>query len=163
MNLTERILSRWTGTGVRVVRFWRGEWNCTHILTCDIAHKILTENKVFSNYKLLLRPNSDLTKEITHNGETFVPMELLFMKQWGISEIPRGAKFQVTERGNPLGQIQSYFISYENLSYGMCFQVNTADFSQNAGWVLDKLHEWHFACGLDESLWIDLNTIKEKI
>lgn len=29
-------------------------------------------------HKLILRPLSDLTKEITHNGETFVPMDVLF-------------------------------------------------------------------------------------
>lgn len=31
----------------------------------------------YEHFKLILRPLSDLTKEITHNGETFVPIERL--------------------------------------------------------------------------------------
>ncbi|MVW92441.1 hypothetical protein FCL53_10740 [Elizabethkingia meningoseptica] len=34
--------------------------------------------KSISEFKPIIRPMSDLTKEITHNGETFVPSDILF-------------------------------------------------------------------------------------
>jgi hypothetical protein len=39
---------------------------------------------VSKNFRLCLRPISDLTREITHNGETFVPIKkLCWVEKWG--------------------------------------------------------------------------------
>lgn len=45
---------------------------------CVIDLQMVAKHGVgLANYRMCLRPLSDLTREITHNGETFVPMEKL--------------------------------------------------------------------------------------
>ncbi|KUY28047.1 hypothetical protein [Elizabethkingia ursingii] len=45
--------------------------NCHNTTT----HKCISLESMLTDYKMCLRPMSDLTKEITHNGETFVPLK----------------------------------------------------------------------------------------
>ena len=73
-------------------------------------------------FKMHLRPMSDLTKEITHNGETFVPARVL----WSV-EIKEEEAFDV------YGTIPEYWksnceIKLKHLSYG----------------DVQKLISWHF-------------------
>ncbi|HFK5584493.1 TPA: hypothetical protein ACGZ92_000676 [Elizabethkingia anophelis] len=44
--------------------------NCHNTTT----HKCISLESMLTDYKMCLRPMSDLTKEITHNGETFIPL-----------------------------------------------------------------------------------------
>ena len=55
-----------------------GEWidNVT-FLTPRLLYDFAKENGKYRNLKLYLRPLSQLTEEIKHNGERFVPTELL--------------------------------------------------------------------------------------
>lgn len=46
--------------------------------TTNIACYVAIDNVVANNFKPILRPLSDLTKPIQHNGEEFVPLMLLF-------------------------------------------------------------------------------------
>lgn len=45
-----------------------------------------------TNSKIILRPLSDLTKEITYNGETFVPIEEI--KRLGLGSLPRSLDYK---------------------------------------------------------------------
>lgn len=59
---------------------------------CNFTHKYGFTGKNFGigNFKPILRPLSDLTKEIEHNGEKFVALEKL--KGNGIYHYPDGFK-----------------------------------------------------------------------
>ncbi len=158
MNLTERDLSRWTGTGVKCLR--NGDvYNIT--LSSDVinhAERLISFYYLtkFNEYKLLLRPNSDLTKPITHNGETFVPIVRLFeMLCVRYNKSDKVLKCEVKTFSDRIEAVSISGFAY--------LKINTLCFDENPYWILNQLHEWHFACGLDEGLWIDLNTITKEI
>lgn len=83
--------------------------------------------------KLILRPISDLTSEITHNGETFVPNERM------LSDLS-------VDR-------ESIHYLMEMFEVGIGYQVEWQ--------IIQKLHSWHFdTFGLIEAgLAIDINTL----
>lgn len=87
--------------------------------------------------KLILRPLSELTKEIEHNGEGFVPAEYL------------------------TAQYGSYSTVCEWI---YLYRRGVKDISEAPYVVLKKLFEWHFdVFGLIESgLAIDINSIEGK-
>lgn len=82
----------------------------------------------YHEFKILLRPMSDLTKEIEHNGEKFVPSELLELKGW----------------------------IYSNWDNEMYYDPEDGDPTLSDSLKLATLlAEWHFNyMNLDESLWI---------
>ena len=86
--------------------------------------------------KPILRPLSDLTKEIEHNGEKFVPIEWLEDKYYTL-DLHKQCKRLLEEDG-------------ENWIY------------QSDYMLVEHLFEWHFdAFGLiKQGLAIDLNTLK---
>jgi hypothetical protein len=99
------------------------------------------------SFKPLLRPLSDLTKPITHNGETFVPME------W----------FEIGDDNNDSLEYDHGNIklirSLESLAKnGFVNDVKYLPFG-----VIEKLLEWHFDIFsfLSNNLAIDLNTIQQ--
>ncbi|MCT4238497.1 hypothetical protein HZP42_19675 [Elizabethkingia anophelis] len=62
--------------GNKIIEDW-GLKNCSDYPVSEYCDGI-TYGRTLQEIKLLLRPMSDLTKEITHNGETFVPADILF-------------------------------------------------------------------------------------
>ena len=86
--------------------------------------------------KPILRPLSDLTKEIEHNGERFVPMHIFFQENGGGYE-----KYE-------------YFETHELFTYTQLKSLYFTD--------AQKLFEWHFdVFGLiDEGLATDINKLK---
>jgi len=90
--------------------------------------------------KPILHPLSDLTKEITHNGETFVPMEKLQ------NILDFDDDFEFTE------ELQ---ILLHNTEVTYYFPPNF--FLQ----FYNKLYEWHFDIHglIDKNLAIDINTL----
>ena len=88
------------------------------------------------DFKLCLRNLYDLTKEIEHNGERFVPIERLAFEF----------------------RLQMYqFIDgafYDN-NYRRYLDIKEMPFV-----VVLKLISWHFAIGLDENDYIDVNTLE---
>lgn len=104
------------------------------------------------NLKPLLRPLSDLTKEIDMNGERFVPMNRL-------TEIFGGRDIKFDGK--------CFYVTRETASFEEHKTVNKQDvipthFSQYD--AFQKLFEWHFdVFGLIENgLAIDINTINEE-
>lgn len=70
----------------------------------------------------ILRPLSDLTKPITHNGEMFVPAEVLFKNE----------------------------ICLENSVWNIVERLIKYGIAQERFWVIQQLIEWHFNL-MDES------------
>jgi len=89
---------------------------------------------IIQGNKLILRPLSDLTKEIDHNGARFVPSQYWSDAPWDMLNMTLGTLYQYLR--DP-----GFFLPY------MAWQ---------------KLFEWHFdAFGLiEQGLAIDINTIK---
>jgi len=116
----------------------------------------------FSEFKPLLRPLSDLTKEIEHNGETIIPLQ----------ELSKIMLLKV--------ECHIFMGDYIDLGHGYSFHFNKKEVNfecrkgfRGEKWdeqcyvpnqlkMFDKLHEWHFDTRglIDNNLAIDINTIK---
>ncbi len=92
-------------------------------------------------YKPILRPLSDLTKEIEHNGEKFVPIE--YFSEHYTDHLVRFEK-------------PDYIILEDD--YSISQNVLGAPLA-----IIEKLYEWHFDIyGLIENgLAIDINTLEK--
>lgn len=104
-----------------------------------------------SDYHVILHPLSDLTKEIEHGGEKFVPIVEL-AKMAGLNGVIDYA-----------GHRFLYLKEWKSFVYQK--ECGTPYFSQevvkNQFDLFLKLIEWHFALGLDENDYIDINTLNE--
>lgn len=101
--------------------------------------------------KPYLYPLSDLTKEIEHNNELFIPAKHLFY-DWR-----RNLDLKMDFRG---GQLCELWLDYPD--------SNSRDYVQESTVTLDewfKLFEWHFdVFGLiEKGLAIDINTLENEI
>lgn len=78
MKLELKHLAPYLPYGIKVMNGYSRE---IHVIENghDIDHVMYSYNKNLK-HKILLRPLSDLTKEIEHNGEKFVPIERLSVK-----------------------------------------------------------------------------------
>ena len=124
-----------------------------------------------SEYKPLLRPLSDLTKQIEHNGETFVPV-IELAKLMNMAD-PKDFKIldDVTEDGTRrLGccWFKEQHLFWYDPEY-RCFEYETTEsfvsFNTCASNQLDmfkKLYSWHFDLDglIEKGLAIDINTVK---
>jgi hypothetical protein len=132
--------------------------------------------------KPILRPLSDLTKEIQHNGEKFVPiLELRCIEQgnWDGDEFILDHT-QIIDYGVRKGDNNCYWVEWKDgLSQTQSFSFKDRDFSRF--WITDrnkfggisycilnnryllfqKLFEWHFDVFglLENNLAIDINTL----
>lgn len=88
-------------------------------------------------FKPILRPLVDLAKEITHNGETFIPVDILFPKNEYDTDFDRR-------------------VAIECLNLQSAIHFSCTYFS-----VVQKLISWHFdVFGLiDKGLAVDINTL----
>lgn len=135
--------------------------------TADFSNNCGYTNKSLGEVKPILRPMSDLTKEITHRGEKFVPLVELakialrdaiakryyndvdFVIKNDYVEIHGHYKFRYTHRG----------------SFEMCRTIS--DFDEltclHQCEIFDKLNEWMFDYRglISAGLAIDVNTLPE--
>ena len=129
--------------GLKVVVNGKSNVTGEFVYTLYSAYNDTTVIEVFGEsnfktdmYKPILRP-LDLTKEIEHNGEKFVPIERLAFEF----------------------RLQMYqFIDgafYDN-NYRRYLDIKEMPFV-----VVLKLIEWKFAVGLDKNDYIDVNTMNE--
>lgn len=128
---------------------------------------VINDCKHLNNIKLHLRPLSDLTKEITVNGETFVPILSLAKASdpfysWEISKksLFHKSAFCHSYTGRVSFSINTDFkklYSFNTSINGQFIQTN------NPHLVYQKLLEWHFDIfGLiPAGLAIDINTLNE--
>ena len=137
--------------------------------------------KEFSNVTPILHPLSDLTKEITHKGETFIPIvELLKMEQsLGLKyarinhnvtkidthESSEGNTYQV-EYTEPYSNMEDGLIQFSySERYRRFGKVMFKPYRQALGVgfqfdMFQKLIEWHFNLMDESELFIDVNTIE---
>lgn len=100
-------------------------------------------------YKPILRPLSDLTKEIEVNGKKFVPIvELLKIIH------PKDYNNEIVH--STVGFPSAWYKNNALLSQ----TIWTNDLDKTPYWIIEKLLEWHFdVFGLiDKGLAIDMNT-----
>jgi len=104
---------------------------------------VMDDIKYSRSVEPILRPLSDLTKEIEVNGEKFVPLNYLqdkvFMCEVSEFEITKSLDFEV---------------KCEELFY-----ISFYDMKQ----MIEKLYEWHFDIHglIENNLAIDINTINQ--
>ena len=96
----------------------------------------------YNNVMPILRPLSDLTKEIEHNGERFTPSKVLTKENIG------------GDMSFPVNGIANYKVEneYERVTVETTIRV------------LDLLYEWHFdVFGLiEKGLAIDINSLRDE-
>ena len=102
----------------------------------------------------ILHPLSDLTKEIEHNGEKFVPIYELFniqFKDTAHVEYIRNMYFIETNN----------FINASHYSTSEESSFNKRNIKLNNYWKIEKLYEWHFDIDglIEKGLAIDINTL----
>ena len=99
----------------------------------------LKMQKCISHIKPILRPLSDLTKEIEVNGEKFVPNDLLDVDSCGV---------WINDANNQV-----------MISQIDCHSIYAIDIYNN---IIQKLLEWHFDIFwlIPNGLAIDINTLK---
>ncbi len=136
----------------------------------DLETSILTA----SNYSFLidrhnaipiLRPLSDLTKEIEYNGERFVPiLALLNYVRYGLD----GLDTYYNDKDN----LESYVISEYKNSIS-CYEKYNDDKTLNIAtdheiffepyYIIEKLLEWHFDIFslIPQNLAVDINTLNK--
>lgn len=130
-QLTIEHLAAYLPYGVKVVPIFGGY----AILDVENIGRVLVSDKPI---KPVLRPLSDLIKTITHNGETFVPIDVIFKLRQGYTD----------------------WLTFEKESWikkhGTSGFIGRVPHS-----IIKMLHSWHFdTFGLIEAgLAIDINTL----
>jgi len=143
---------------------------CTDCATFEMSkHYYLTDIEDNEcEIKPILRPLSDLTKEIEHNGEKFVPI-LVLASFLGLKNLGRYDTDGVIEYGYEQkfhDDSQRYVVDYfKDGQLGIWYDTKDGlpiDTYSSLS-VINKLLEWHFDIfGLiDKALAIDINTIKK--
>lgn len=152
-------------------------------ITYRIGRKGLQTHYSTNGFKPLLRPLSDLTKSISHNGETFVPLVKLFGYSRGTFDfeakyVNTMASFEI--QLEMLGY-RNYFFSFRkdlgndvriDESFSHRFFCESRDLYQddliveevkNQHYLFQKLAEWHFDIFnlIENNLAIDINTIQQ--
>ena len=105
--------------------------------TKTVGHNHLIYNGLLlSKHLLVLRPLSDLTKEIEHNGKRFVPIDVIY-QMWYENNLGEFSKSIILQKIQLFINKMPYFI-------------------------IKKLHEWHFDTEnlISRKLAIDINQIK---
>ena len=94
-----------------------------------------------SNFKPILRPLSQLTQEIEHNGGKFVPIvELLKIKNKTWFKEHENTRYQEIDFND------SYNISSACFAYMATknIEIWKHDLKNQPYWIIEKLFEWHF-------------------
>ncbi len=105
--------------------------------------------------KPILRPLSDITKEIEVNGEKFVPIvKLLKLSYPKWFEEKKGSRYEYI--GYDTDGYPRAWVEYQAT---LSIMINTSDILNEKYWIIQKLYEWHFAIDIPQDLYIDINTI----
>jgi len=137
-KLTLHHLGRRLAYGLKSLGYYpSGTENIQDVTTLNVLNLLDHD----SRRQPILRPLSDLTKPITHKGETFVPIEKL-NELFGWQEV--------------------YLVNYVNSGLGwkieQSFASTAIPFSNYYG-AINKLLEWHFHLDEPEGTWVDVNTV----
>lgn len=146
---------------------------------CRVGDMDEDYNVGISQFKPILHPLSDLTKEITHNGETFIPVvELAKIADCHYVFIPELGQIKTfIDTGCNVIQVhwkdekENYFemstgideSRFENDNDGITFTLGSSYAIHNLFTLYQKMFEWKIdVLGLiDKDLAVDINTIKK--
>jgi hypothetical protein len=137
---------------LQIAYFFFGEHICTAPMVASMIGNSFTKeipiNAILTNdadFKPLLHPLSDLTKEIDHNGERFVPVEWFEIGDDG------GESLEYTHGNIKLIKTLKFIAEYNIHN-----DINYLPYG-----VVQKLHEWHFDVfnWIEKGLAIDKNTL----
>lgn len=106
------------------------DFNKNQMKLCDKTGNAETASLLKN--KPLLRPWSDLIKEIEHNGEMFTPMIRLACKHWLII--------------NDISDITCAFKTRFECYYSgeILFSINQTQIGNLEYWLINQLLQWHF-------------------
>ena len=105
-------------------------------------------------YKPILHQLSDLTKEIEHKGEKFVPIMRIY---GGEDYMKYDYTLEVINKPILGDRIRIIVKDVGEINFGLKHPLNNLLIFHN----YQQLIEWHFAIGLDESEYIGVNTLPE--
>lgn len=108
----------------------------------------------------ILRPLSNLSKEIEHNGEKFIPLvELLKIKHNGWYKKHNGTRYGEIS----VDENKSWFEFQANLSVTVRFYGGNSLFYFPEYWIMEKLFNWHFDVFelIPKGLAVDINTLNK--
>lgn len=139
-----------------------GEWEILPLVSVNIANETIEIGAMeigldeLNAYEgIVLRPLSDLTKEIEHNGERFVPAIKMVD--------PKGKEWHLmkTATWKLMKTWQAHVVKVEHETMGEVISINLDNPLVLPYNLLVMLIEWHFdVFGLiDQGLAIDINTI----
>lgn len=173
-QLTIKHLGRRLAYGLKVLDGW-GD-----IRTMKYTHLDDENNGFIVGVKPILRNLSDLTKEIEHKGEKFVPIVKLAQLNFGKNYVRTFRVFgtdtfyvEFIGRGDGGGDEPEYLYNKVQFAYssfhksfivgeieedGKTFTHCDSIYQLNC---LEKLLEWHFHIDEPEGTWIDVNSLPE--
>jgi hypothetical protein len=153
-KLTEQHLKGYLGTGLKVRTKIIGRHSATKIQELDGSLIDSFKKGIYTIFRPYLLPLSSLTKEITQNGETFVPWQRLFKN----TSEPIIREYIAGE--NQLTICVTYKLQGEVFTE---FIVNRNEFYEVNYHVVESLFEWHFDVHglIENNLAIDASTLKD--
>ena len=115
------------------------------------GNRLLKDN----SFRLILRPLSDLTKEIEVNGEKFIPIFKIF-------EIEYKGTHHVENIRDMYFSESPTFLCSSHVGTASESSINMRNISLNNHWKIEQLLEWHFDVSglIDTGLAVDINTVK---
>jgi hypothetical protein len=123
-----------------------------HVEYHEIGRSV-TEQIVFSDCFPILRPLSDLTKEIEHNGEKFVPIFELFklindyhLLDFDINYSEKNISFQIDDSWNHIMTFNDIDLQFGYDENDFIFHLTESfrNYSFNYIQMHEKLFEWKF-------------------
>jgi len=123
------------------------------------SYKAVEVSEIGKTYFILARPLSDLTKEVTHDGETFVPIvelaKIVFPDyfNWKI----KNDVCQCFTDGIVAPRKHEFY--FEKSSFRYWSEEHRGSFREilNQYRLFDKLCEWNFAINLPEGSWLSIS------
>jgi len=111
------------------------------------------------NFKPILRPLSDLTKEIEHEGERIVPIsELLKLYYHKWFNDKKGSRYEIIECDT-----EGYPRAWVKFQATLSIQINPSNITKEEYWVVQKLLSYHFDIHslIPAGLAVDINTLNK--
>lgn len=161
MKLELKHLAGYLPYGLKIRYIQRNE---THDLE---HHNIMSICSYQNHLKPILRPLSDLTKEIEVNGEKFVPMEELvrimhpnevfISLETSTARNLQSVRYKYHRGRNTVCDTINVYTEELNQGSKYCFNIVNTDW-----WIIQKLLEWHFDIHglIENNLAIDINTLR---
>lgn len=164
-HLTIKHLAGYLPYGLKMLQITKGTFeNSLNVekvynVTLNNIEDMLQKRYRQISCKPILRPLSDLTKEIEHNGEKFVPIiELLKLEHPNYFDEYKGSRYSDID----FEQNENFAKCYFTFQATKDIVLYTKMPLNSPYWIIEKLYEWHFDIHglIEKGLAIDINTVK---